>query len=150
MGVISDTHGPLTEEAAAALAGVDHIICAGDLMSPEVLPALQRIARRVTAVRGNMDGREPFRSLPWTAMAEIGGAAFYVLHDVADLDLDPRAAGFAAVVHGHTHRAEIEWQGGVLYLNPGSAGPRRSLRPATIARVVIERETLVPEIVELP
>jgi putative phosphoesterase len=150
VGVISDTHGPLTEEAAEALVGVDHIICAGDLMSPEVLPALQRIARRVTAVRGNMDGREPTRSLPWTAVAEVGGAALYVLHDLADLDLDPRAAGFAAVIHGHTHRAEIEWRDNVLYLNPGSAGAPRSLRPATIAKILVEGETLVPEILELP
>lgn len=150
VGVISDTHGPLSGAAADALKGCDHIICAGDIMSPEVMPALNRIARRVTAVRGNMDGREPTRSLPWTAVVEAGGASLYVMHDVGDLDLDPKAAGFAAVIHGHTHRADIEWRDGVLFLNPGSAGEPRSLRPATIARIVIENGALTPEIVELP
>jgi putative phosphoesterase len=150
VGVISDTHGPLTTAAAAALAGVDHIVSAGDSMSGEVIPALERIARRVTAVRGNMDELEPVRSLPWTAIAEVGGSLLFVLHDVGDLDLDPRAAGFSAVIHGHTHRAEIEWRDGVLFLNPGSAGEPRSLRPATIARLVIADGELDPEIVELP
>jgi len=149
VGVISDTHGPLTPAAAGALDGCDHIICAGDIMSPEVMPALNELANRVTAVRGNMDGREPTRSLPWTAVAEAGGVSFYVLHDLGDLDLDPEAAGFAAVIHGHTHRAEIEWNAGVLILNPGSAGEPRSLRPATVARIVVEEGKLTPEIVEL-
>jgi putative phosphoesterase len=150
VGVVSDTHGPLTSAAAAALAGVDHIVCAGDSMSGEVLPALERIATRVTAVRGNMDERGPVRSLPWTAIAEVGGSLLFVLHDLSGLDLDPRAAGFAAVIHGHTHRAEIEWRDGVLFLNPGSAGEPRSLRPSTIARLSIENGRLEPEIVELP
>ena len=113
------------------------------------MTALNQLAKRVTAVRGNMDGREPTRSLPWTAVAEAGGVSLYVLHDLGDLDLDPRAAGFAAVIHGHTHRAEIEWRDGVLILNPGSAGQPRSLRPATVARIVIEDGELTPEIVEL-
>jgi putative phosphoesterase len=149
VGVISDTHGRLTRAAAEALEGCDHIICAGDILSPEVMPALNAIARRVTAVRGNMDGREPTRSLPWTAVAEVGELSFYVLHDLSDLDLDPRAAGFAAVIHGHTHRADIDWQDGVLFLNPGSAGQPRSIRPASVARIMIEGERLDPQIVEL-
>jgi len=149
VGVIADTHGPLTEAAGRALRGCDHIVCAGDILSPEVLPALNALAGRVTAVRGNMDGREPTRSLPWTAVVEVGGVALYLLHDVGDLDLDPEAAGFAAVIHGHTHRADIEWRGGVLFLNPGSAGEPRSLRPATVARILIEGGALTAEIVEL-
>jgi putative phosphoesterase len=149
IGVISDTHGPLSAAAAAALAGVDQIVCAGDSMSAEVLPALKRIAGNVTAVRGNMDELEPLRSLPWTAVVRAGGVRLFVLHDLGGLDLDPRAAGMAAVIHGHTHRAEIDWRDGVLYLNPGSAGEPRSYRPATVARLTVDNGEVSAEIVEL-
>ncbi len=150
VGIISDTHGPLTEEAAAALQGVDHIVHAGDVVDPGALVALRFIAP-TTAVRGNMDGYPLAKefNLPRTAVAEVGGVSLFVLHDLTHLDLDPRAAGFAAVIHGHLHRADIEWKDGVLYLNPGSAGPPRSSRPPTVARLVIEDGRLEPEIVTL-
>lgn len=149
LGVISDTHGPLPTGAARALAGADHIICAGDIMTDQVLPALHRIAPAVTAVRGNMDAHQPTRTLPLTEVADVGGVLVYVLHDLNRLDLDPAAAGFAAVVHGHTHRASIQFDDGVLYLNPGTAGDPRHGRAATVARVVIQDGRLTPEIVEI-
>jgi putative phosphoesterase len=130
--VLSDTHGPVSKAALDALAGVDHIIHAGDIVSGDVVPALERVAP-VTAVAGNMDGSGA--GLPSTNVAAVGGVRIYVLHDVDRLDVNPRGAGFAAVVHGHTHRADATWRDGVLYLNPGSARPGR--RP-TIARLTID------------
>lgn len=148
IGVISDTHGPLPRAAADALAGVDHIVCAGDVLSPEVLPALRRIAP-VTAVRGNMDRRDSVGDLPDTAVASVGGVQLYVIHDRYRLDLDPTTAGFAAVIHGHTHRPEVDWIGDVLYLNPGSAGAPRTHTGPTIAKIVIEDGRARAEIVAL-
>jgi putative phosphoesterase len=145
IGVISDTHGHLRAEAAEALKGVDLIIHAGDIGKPEVLEALGKIAP-VYAVRGNMDGHWAF-GLPETEVVEVGDFLFYVLHDVFRLDIDPVAAGFVAVINGHTHTAAIENRKGVLYLNPGSAASFRST--ATIALLRIRGNSLQAEVVEV-
>jgi putative phosphoesterase len=145
VGVISDTHGHLRPEAAGAFEGVDLIIHAGDIGKPEVLEALSKIAP-VHAVRGNMDAGWAF-GLPATEVVEIGGVLLYVLHDAYDLDLDPAAAGFVAVINGHTHRAAIESINGVLFLNPGSASSVRS--PGTVALLRIRGSSLEPQVVEL-
>ena len=145
IGVISDTHGHLRAEAAQALVGVDLIIHAGDIGKPEILEALGAIAP-VRAVRGNMDGYWAF-GLPETEVVEIGDVLIYVLHDSFDLDLDPAAAGFVAVINGHTHKAAIENRKGVLYLNPGSAASFKS--PATVALLRIRGTSVEAEVIEL-
>jgi putative phosphoesterase len=148
VGVISDTHGPVTDEAAAALLGVDHILFAGDIVSDDAIPTLQKIAG-VTAVRGNMDGcGEPSR-LPRTAMLELGGVGIYVIHDLNHLDLAPKAAGISLVIHGHTHRASLDTKNDVLYLNPGSAALPRGPMSSSVARVSIVNGRVFPEIVPL-
>jgi len=131
VGLISDTHGLLRPEATQALAGVDLIIHAGDIGSPEVLDALRVIAS-VHAVRGNNDRGAWARAIPATQALQVEGGGIYVLHDVSELDLDPAAAGFSAVVAGHSHRPEMHVREGVLYINPGSAGPRRFSLPVTV------------------
>lgn len=136
IGVISDTHGLLRPEAAAALDGVDAILHAGDVGGPEVLERLAEIAP-VTAVRGNNDRGTWAEKLPATADLELGGVRLYVLHDVKELDFDPRAAGFAAVISGHSHRPRREERDGVLFFNPGSAGPRRFRLPVSVGRLTI-------------
>jgi putative phosphoesterase len=136
IGVISDTHGLLREEALVALAGVEHILHAGDVGDPEILERLRAIAP-VTAIRGNIDEHGVCGHLPPTEVVELAGATFYMLHDGKRLDLDPAAAGFAAVVSGHTHQARIEWRKGVLHFNPGSAGPRRFQLPVTLGKIEI-------------
>lgn len=136
VGVISDTHGLMRPEALDALAGSQWIIHAGDIGSPHVLEALEAIAP-VYAIRGNVD-REPWaRQLPETRRVEVGGRQFWVLHDRHQLDFDPAAEGYHAVISGHSHRPSIERKGGVLYLNPGSAGPRRFRLPVSVARLEI-------------
>jgi putative phosphoesterase len=148
LGVISDTHGLLRPEAVRALQGVDLIIHAGDLGKLEVLAALEGIAP-VYAVRGNIDRGEWAGKLPLTRVVEVGRVHLYVLHEIFCLDLDPGAAGFAAVIFGHSHQPHLEWKNGVLYLNPGSAGPRRFTRPVTLARLHLQRGSLRAELVEL-
>ena len=148
VGVISDTHGLLRPQALDALRGVAQIVHAGDVGAPEILTALQGIAP-VTAVRGNVDRGALARSLPATALLEVAGIRLYVLHDLADLDLDPGALGFSIVISGHTHVPTAERRGGVLYLNPGSAGPRRFELPVTVARITFGVGGPRPEIVEL-
>ena len=148
VGVISDTHGQLSAEAASAFLGVDHILHAGDVVSSEVIGALQTIAP-TTAVMGNMDDFSIVGDLPRTAVVELNGAVIYVLHDLYRLDLDPHAAQLNAVIHGHTHRPSIDWRQGVLFLNPGSAGPPRSNRPPTVALLTIALGQLIPKIVRL-
>jgi putative phosphoesterase len=148
IGVISDTHGLLRPEALAALAGADIIIHAGDVGSGNILDPLRGIAP-VFAVRGNIDHGTPAASLPATAHVEANGLMIHVLHNIADLDFDPAAAGFAAVVFGHSHRPSVETRDGVLYLNPGSAGPRRFTLPVSVARLRLSGGTLEPEIVML-
>jgi uncharacterized protein len=142
IGVISDTHGLLRPEALAALRGsklgvCQHIIHAGDVGDPEILDQLAAIAP-VTAVRGNIDTDAWARRLPGTAVVEAGGVSIYVLHDLAQLDLKPEAAGFSVVIYGHSHVPKQEMRNGVLYFNPGSAGPRRFKLPITIGRLSIE------------
>src|SRR5437868_5506416 len=124
VGVISDTHGLLRPEAVAALRGSDHILHAGDVGGPEVLAAL-RVLAPLTVVRGNNDRGPWAEALPHDTLIELAGASIYLLHDRAELDLDPRAAGIAAVVCGHSHKPLQEERAGVLHFNPGSAGPRR-------------------------
>jgi len=145
VGIISDTHGHLRPEVAEAFAGVDLIIHAGDIGNNEVLEALRAIAP-VHAVRGNMDGGWAY-GLPATEVVEVGEVLIYVLHDAYLLKLDPAAAGFAAVINGHTHRAAVEKRKGVLFLNPGSASPHSS--SGTVALLRIWGTSLVPEVVEL-
>jgi len=137
IGVISDTHGLLRPEAIEALRGSEHIIHAGDVGSPEILEKLSTIAP-VTAVRGNVDKGAWSRRLPETEVLELGGISIYVLHDLAQLDLKPKAAGFAVVISGHSHVPEQEMLDGVLYFNPGSAGPRRFKLPVSVGRLILE------------
>ena len=138
VGVISDTHGLLRPEAVAALAGVERIVHAGDIGSPDVLAALGRLAP-VTAVRGNNDRGDWAAGIADTEVVEVGGVSLYVLHDLHELDLDPRAAGFVAVIAGHSHQPRQEERDGVLYFNPGSAGPRRFRLPISLGRLTIAR-----------
>jgi putative phosphoesterase len=147
VGVISDTHGLLRPRALDALRGADVIIHAGDVGDAAILEELRRLAPTF-AVRGNID-RGDCAALPATEFVEVGELLFHVLHDIAALDLDPPTAGFAAVVFGHSHRPSMETREGVLYLNPGSAGPRRFTLPATVARVRVSGREIRPEIVTL-
>jgi putative phosphoesterase len=148
VGVISDTHGLLRPEAVAALRGVDRIVHAGDIGAPEVLDALAGLAP-VTAVRGNNDRGRWAAGLPGAEVVEVGGVSLYVLHDLHELDLDPRAAGFAAVIAGHSHQPRQEEREGVLYFNPGSAGPRRFRLPVCLGRLVIEAGRITARLVHL-
>jgi uncharacterized protein len=149
IGVISDTHGLLRPEAVAALRGASLILHAGDVGDPLVLEQLRAIAP-TRAVRGNVDTASWAAVLPMTEVVDIGTQHVFMLHDLTTLDLDPQAAGFAAVISGHTHRAYAEVRRGVLYLNPGAAGPRRFTLPVSLARLHLEGDRLSHEIVELP
>jgi len=148
IGVISDTHGLLRPEALGALRQSEHIIHAGDVGSPEILEKLSTIAP-VTAVRGNVDKEAWSRNLPETEVLELGGISLYVLHDLAQLDLNPEAAGFAVVISGHSHIAKQEMRGGVLYFNPGSAGPRRFKLPVGVGRLILEDGRVRGELLQL-
>ena len=148
VGVISDTHGLLRPEALDVLRGSELIVHAGDVGHPDVLEALRAIAPTV-AVRGNVDTGAWAESLPETEVLEVDRAHLYVLHDISTLDLDPKAAGFAAVIFGHSHRPGAEVRDGVLYLNPGSAGPRRFSLPIAVARLRVDGARVSYEIVEL-
>jgi uncharacterized protein len=148
VGVISDTHGLVRPAALAELRGADLIVHCGDVGEPSVLDALRAIAP-VRAVRGNNDRGAWAADLPHDAVVEVGGHVLYVLHDRAELDLEPVAAGFSAVLCGHSHRPSLERERGVLYLNPGSAGPRRFSLPVAVARIVLGRECCDATIVEL-
>jgi hypothetical protein len=148
IGVISDTHGLLRPEAVAALKGVDHILHAGDVGDPAILETLRAIAP-VTAIRGNIDEYGACGHLAPVEVVEMGGATFYMLHDGKRLDVDPVAAGFAAVISGHTHQTKIDWRKGVLYFNSGSAGPRRFELPVTVGKIEIVRSRLKPSILPL-
>jgi len=148
IGVISDTHGLLRPEALAALTGVDHIIHAGDIGDPAILTRLAAIAP-VTAVRGNVDLEPWAQKIPVSNVLEIGEASIYVLHNLGELDLKPKAAGFAAVVSGHTHQPKQDWRDGVLYFNPGSAGPRRFKLPVTVGRLRIQGMKIESEVIDL-
>ncbi len=148
IGILSDTHGLLRPEALDALRGSDLILHAGDVGKPEVLERLEEIAP-VTAVRGNVDRGEWAARLPKSAVVEAGPVLIYVLHDLKELDLDPLAAGFQMVVSGHSHKPLREDRGGVIYLNPGSPGPRRFSLPITVARADLGKTPWGVEFVDL-
>ena len=148
IGLISDTHGLLRPQALGALRGCELILHAGDVGKPEILTALRELAL-VIAVRGNVDQGDWAKVLPETAVAEAGAILLYVLHDVHALDLDPRAAGFRVVVSGHSHQPGKFERNGVLYVNPGSAGPRRFHLPVSVARLNLGRTPFEVEFVEL-
>ncbi|HVR22466.1 MAG TPA: metallophosphoesterase family protein [Candidatus Polarisedimenticolia bacterium] len=149
IGVISDTHGLLRPEAVDALRGSDQIIHAGDVGAPEILDRLRDIAP-LTAVRGNVDrggwAREKLRD---REVLEIAGVSIYLLHDLGQLDLKPQAAGFAVVVSGHSHVPIQEMRDGVLYFNPGSAGPRRFKLPVSIGKLIVEGGVVRGELLQL-
>lgn len=136
-GLISDTHGQLRPEAIAFLQGCDCIVHGGDIGDPAILDTLAEIAP-VTAVRGNNDKGEWARRLRHTEMLRVGDAWLYVVHDLAELDIDPAAAGVRVVVSGHSHRPLVEERDGVLYVNPGSAGPRRFSLPISAGELVVD------------
>ena len=148
VGLISDTHGLVRAEALQALAGSDFIIHAGDIGDQAVIERLCEIAP-VTAVRGNNDTGAWAAQIPETNVLDANGIRFFVLHSVKDLDIDPAVAGFQAVVSGHSHRPEIHVREGVLFINPGSAGPRRFRLPISVAIVVCRDGRLAPNLVEL-
>jgi putative phosphoesterase len=148
IGVISDTHGLLRPEALVALAEAEQILHAGDVGNPEILDALREIAP-VTAIRGNVDVHGPCAQLPATEAVEFGGRLFYMIHSVRDLDIDPVAAQVSVVVSGHSHKPGIERKKGVMYLNPGSAGPRRFALPISVALVTVGEGGVEARIVQL-
>jgi putative phosphoesterase len=148
VGVISDTHGLLRPEAVALLRGSEHIIHAGDIGAPEIIPALEQIAP-VTAIRGNIDKEAWTLRFPETEVADLAGLHIYIIHDLSALDLNPKTAGFAAVISGHSHQPKQEIKDGVLYFNPGSAGPRRFKLPISVGRLEIETGKLRGNILEV-
>ena len=148
VGIISDTHGLMRPEAITALQGSELITHAGDVGKPEVIDQLNAIAP-THAVRGNVDTQSWARTLPDTKVVEAGGVRLFVLHIRGELVVDPVSAGYAAVIFGHSHTPSIETRSGVLWLNPGSAGPRRFKLPITVARMRISGQSIEPAIVEL-
>jgi len=148
IGVISDTHGLLRPEALTALAGSEHILHAGDVGDPGILERLREIAP-VTAIRGNVDGYGACSRLPDTELVQLGGRANYMLHDRHALDLDPVAAGISVVVSGHSHHPAIQWHKGILYFNPGSAGPRRFSTPVSVGFLTVTEAGVEARVVEL-
>jgi len=149
VGLISDTHSLMREKALEALQGSDLIIHAGDIGDPAVLNSLATIAP-VRAIRGNNDRGAWAANLPTTEVIELGSHSIYVLHNLAELDLDPKVAGFSVVVSGHSHQPAVEERGGVLFVNPGSAGPRRFRLPVTVAMVKLRVRRCIANIVPLP
>ena len=148
IGVISDTHGLLRPEAVEALHGSDYILHAGDIGAPEILQELAQIAP-VTAIRGNVDTQAWARDLPATEDVDAVGVSIYMLHDLGQLDLKPEAAGFRVVIYGHSHKPKVEEKNGVLYFNPGSAGPRRFTLPVSVGRLIIAAGKVRAELIEL-
>jgi len=148
IGLISDTHGLMRQEALTALKGTDLIIHAGDVGKPGIIEQLRAVAP-VVAVRGNVDKGAWASELPMTAVAEAGSVLIYVLHDIQELDLDPAAAEFNIVVSGHSHKPSHTERAGVMYLNPGSAGPRRFQLPITVARLDLRRSPWSVEFIDL-
>lgn len=148
IGIISDTHGLLRPEAEKRLAGVDHIIHGGDIGRPDILTALRRIAP-VTAIRGNIDTGDWARDYADTELVQFGERSIFVLHDLKKLQIDPVGCHVDVIVSGHSHKPTINTVGGVLYLNPGSAGPRRFRLPVTLATLEITPSELRPVIHDL-
>src|SRR5262245_1489664 len=149
IGLISDTHGLIRPEALEALKGVELIIHAGDIGKPEVIAALKAIAP-VQAIKGNNDIGEWSRPLPGTKLVKSGDTKLYVIHNVKDLDCDPVARGYQAVVSGHSHKPSVAIRDGVLFVNPGSAGPRRFKLPIAVGKLCIQNSQLTAELIELP
>lgn len=148
IGIISDTHGLVRPEMVKALAGSEIIIHAGDVGSPHVLEQLQDIAP-VFAIRGNIDKGDWAKRLPETEVVPVGSRFLYVLHNLNELDLDPGRAGFDCIISGHSHQPKMEQRDGILYFNPGSAGPRRFKLPVTVGRLQVGPQGLNGEIVQL-
>jgi hypothetical protein len=148
IGVISDTHGLLLPEALVALQGSDRIIHAGDIGDPKILDRLSEIAP-VTAVRGNVDRESWARNIPQTNVLEVDGISIYVLHILQSLDLKPKAAGMRVVIYGHSHVPKQETKDGVLYFNPGSAGPRRFQLPVTVGKLIVDAGKIRSELLQL-
>lgn len=148
IGVISDTHGLLRPEALTPFIGVERIVHAGDIGSPNVLEKLETIAP-VVAIRGNNDKAPWAENLPETLLFEVRGHTIHVLHDLAQIDLSPKAAGVAVVISGHSHKPEAEEREGVLFINPGSAGPRRFRLPIAVAKLYVADDSVRAEIIEL-
>jgi putative phosphoesterase len=148
IGVISDTHGLLRPEAVTVLRGSHYIIHAGDIGDPAVLERLEEVAP-VRAVFGNVDHGGWARKIPATQVLEVGGVSIYVLHNLHDLEIKPEAAGFAAVVSGHNHVPKQEVMNGVLYFNPGSAGPKRFTLPVCVGKLLLRDGKVSAEIIEL-
>jgi hypothetical protein len=148
IGIISDTHGLLRPEALVALQGSDRIIHAGDIGDSEILGRLSEIAP-ITAVRGNVDRGSWAKNIPDTNVLECDGASMYVLHILESLNLKPQAAGISAVIYGHSHVPKQEMKDGVLYFNPGSAGPRRFQLPVTVGKLVVDGGRVGSEIIQL-
>lgn len=148
IGVISDTHGLLRPEAMLALSQVEHILHAGDVGDAAILDRLREIAP-VTAIRGNIDREGVCAALPATEALELEGRLFYLVHSVHDLDLNPVVAGVSVVVSGHSHQPGTSTRDGVMYLNPGSAGPRRFKLPTTVALVTVTTEGVHARIEEI-
>jgi putative phosphoesterase len=148
IGVISDTHGLLRAAAINELVDVDHILHAGDVGDPGILDTLRGIAP-LTAIRGNVDVSGICAALPATEAVELDGTLFYLVHSLQDLDIDPVVASVAVVVYGHSHKAEVQERAGVIYLNPGSAGPRRFDLPVTLAKVTVSNGVVQTRIVRL-
>jgi uncharacterized protein len=148
IGVISDTHGLLRPEAVAALKNSDYIIHAGDVGDPAILDKLNEIAP-VTAVRGNVDRGAWAQKIPQTNVLEVEGISIYVLHILEELDLKPEAVGFAAVIYGHSHMPKLETKNGVLYFNPGSAGPRRFNLPVSVGKLALRHGQIESQILQI-
>jgi hypothetical protein len=148
IGIISDTHGLLRPEAVKALQGADHLLHIGDVGKPEILTELRKIAS-LHVVRGNVDRGSWAAQLPQTEVVELGGQLLYMLHILEELDLDPAAAGFRVVLFGHSHQPTSYEKEGVLYLNPGSAGPRRFALPVSLAWLNVEGSVVESEIIHL-
>jgi putative phosphoesterase len=148
IGVLSDTHGLLRGEVKSRICGCDMILHAGDIGSPSVLRELRQIAE-VVAVRGNVDAGPWANELRQEQYVEAGDRRLCLVHDIATLSLDPAAAGFHVVIYGHSHKPALEWKDGILYLNPGSAGPKRLHLPISMALLRLSAEEVVPELVEL-
>ena len=148
VGLISDTHGLLRPEALDFLAGSDHIVHGGDIGGPEILERLAAIAP-LTVVRGNNDTAPWTRTIPATARVDFGRVTLYAIHDLKEIDIDPRAAGVRIVVSGHSHKPACSERDGVLYVNPGSAGRRRFTLPIAVAELIIEGDAVTPTLVTL-
>ena len=148
VGLISDTHGLLRPEATAALRGSDFIVHAGDIGDSSILSRLSEIAP-TTAVRGNNDKGEWASHIPEAKVLKVGAVLIYVVHDLTALDIDPAAGGFHVVVSGHSHQPAVEWRSDVLFINPGSAGPRRFKLPVSVGTLTIVQEVVTPRLVKL-